>query len=262
MPKFIAISKEIHASKRWKRIGNYSFAAKDNVVPLVLQELPYALMHLPTGFIQLQKKFVPVAILGLHPGQNLFVAPDGRWIGGYIPAAYRGYPFRLAETTDGQRILVIDEDSGFITDTDGEPFFDDDGNPAHSLKGILDFLIQAHANQEPTQHICEVLTEHQLIKPWTINLQDRERERKVEGLYCIDETAMNALPSDAFETLRKAGALSAAYCQLLSMQHIQIVRQLAQAQVHVQTQTATKLSNNQNAESAILNNDIINFDNL
>lgn len=240
MPKFIAISKEIHASKRWKRIGNYSFAAKDTVVPLVLQELPYALMHLPIGFIQQQEKFVPVAILGLHPAQNLFVAPDGRWIGGYIPAAYRGYPFRLAETTDGQRILVIDEDSGFITDNDGEFFFDDDGTPSQALKGILDFLNQAHANQEPTQHICKVLAEHLLIKPWPINLQDREGARKVEGLYCIDEAAMNALPSEGFEALRQAKALSIAYCQLLSMQHIQKLGQLAQALTQSQAHTAVR----------------------
>ena len=248
MPKYIAVSKETHASKRWKRIDNYSFAAKDAVVPLVVQELPRALMYLPIGFIKQEEQFVPVSILGLQPGQNLFIAPDGRWIGGYTPAAYRGYPFQLADTADGQRVLVIDEDSGLVSDSEGEPFFDEEGNPAQALKDVLDFLNQVDANRKLTQHICKLLAEHLLIKPWPINLQDSEGERIVEGLYCIDETALNALPAEAFEALRQAGALPIAYCQLLSMQHIQKLGQLAQVQAQSQAHTAAKLLSNSNGE--------------
>ena len=32
------------------------------------------------GFIEQNGQFVPAAILGLLPGKNLFVAPDGRWV--------------------------------------------------------------------------------------------------------------------------------------------------------------------------------------
>ena len=248
MPRYIAVSKDAHASKRWKRIDNYIFAAKDAVAPLVVQELPRALMHLPIGFIEQKERFVPVAIHGLEPGQNLLVAPDGRWIGGYTPAAYRGYPFQLADTADGQRVLVIDEDSGLVNETEGEPFFDEEGNPAQALKDMLDFLSQVQTNRELTQRICAVLAEHLLIKPWPINVQGNEGERKVEGLYCIDEAAMNALPAEAFEALRHAGALPIVYCQLLSMQHIQKLGQLAQAQAQSQARTAAKLPPNSNEE--------------
>lgn len=262
MPNYIPVSKKSHADKRWRRIANYSFAARDAVAPLVIQELPRALMHLPMGFIKQGEQFAPVAILGLQPGQNLFVTPDGRWIGGYTPAAYRSYPFLLADTDNGQRALVIDQESGLINETEGEPFFDKDGNPSQELKVVLDFLNQVDANRKLTQHICKVLAEHLLIKPWLINVQGSEGERKIEGIYCVDEAAMNALPSESFEALRQAGALPSAYCQLLSMQHIQMLGQLAQAQAREQAQAAARMSSNSNAESALLSNDIISFDNL
>ncbi len=52
MPNYIPVSKETHASKRWKRTASFAFAAKDAVAPLVAQELPSALTHLPMGFIK------------------------------------------------------------------------------------------------------------------------------------------------------------------------------------------------------------------
>lgn len=262
MPNYIPVSKESHAGKRWKRIVNYSFAARDAVAPLVIQELPRALMHLPIGFIKQDEQFVPVAILGLPSGQNLFVTPDGRWIGGYTPAAYRGYPFLLATTSDGQRALILDQESDLINETEGEPFFDEDGTPSQELKGVLDFLNQVDANRIVTQHICKVLAEHLLIKPWPINVQGNEGPRKVEGFYCVDEAAMNALPSETFEALRQVGALPIVYCQLLSMQHIEMLGQLAQTQARAQAKAAAKVSSNSNAESALPNNDIISFENL
>jgi hypothetical protein len=259
MPNYIPVSKETHASKRWKRTASFAFAAKDAVAPLVAQELPSALMHLPMGFIKQEELFIPVAILGLLPGQNLFVAPDGRWLGGYTPAAFRAYPFQLANTEDGQRVLVIDEASGLVSDTEGEPFFDEEGNPAKALKDVLEFLSQVQSNRELTQRICAVLAKHQLIQPWPINVQGDGGERKVEGLFRIDEAAMNALPAEAFGALRQAGALPIAYCQLLSMQHIQMLARLAQAQA----QAIAKRPTNDNGGAELLNSsDMISFDNL
>lgn len=262
MPNFQAVSKTTHADKRWKRYDNYSFAAKDAVVPLVVQELPRALMHLPLGFILQQDVFVPVAVLGLQAGQNFFVTSDGRWIGGYTPAAYRGYPFQLAATPDGQRVLVIDEDSGLVSDTEGESFFDEAGNPAKAVKDVLDFLSQVQNNRALTQRICAVLAEHHLIQPWPITVQGEAGERKVEGLYRIDEVAMNALAPEAFEALRQAGALSTAYCQLLSMQHLQTLGKLAQAYASAQTSAQSALPTTASGEldlEFLNNNGTISF---
>ena len=80
MPNFVAVSRTHHTGQRWQRPSSYRFAAQDAVVPLVAQELPKAAMHIPFGFIATDERFVPVAVQGLEPGRNLFVAPDGRWL--------------------------------------------------------------------------------------------------------------------------------------------------------------------------------------
>lgn len=241
MPNIQAVSRERHAKRRWQRYANYKFTAADALTPLVVQELPKAMLSMPIGFLAAQDAFVPVVIQGLKPGKNLFVALDGRWVAGYVPAAYRGYPFVLANTEDGKQVLCIDEDSGLLADIGGEPFFGEDGQPAKAVSDVLAFLNQIAANRIATQRICALLQQHDLIQPWPIKLQGEEGEQNVEGLYRIDEAKMNQLPAEAFMALRDAGALLLAYCQLLSMQHLPMLGQLVAAHAQADAQAAAPL---------------------
>lgn len=227
MAQLTVISRELHADKRWKRYTSYSFAAGDAVVPLVAQELPRACMHLPIGFVKTDTGFQVVAVQGLKPGANLWVAPDGRWLGGYVPAAYRGYPFVLANTEDGRRVLCVRGDSDLVSDAEGEPFFDETGEAAKPLRDVLSFLEQVSNNNPHTMALCALVAEHGVIQPWEIQIKADDGEQKVQGLYRIDEAALNALPPEAFDALRTGGALPLVYCQLLSMQHLQRLGQLA-----------------------------------
>lgn len=230
MANLQAVSRERHAGKRWQRYTSYFFAAADAVVPLVAQELPKACMAVPLGFIAAGEAIVPVAVQGLQPGKNLWVSSEGRWLAQYIPAHYRGYPFVLANTEDGQQVLCIDEDSGLLSDTEGEAFFDADDKPMKAVQDVLGFLTQIATNREATQRVCQVLQKHQLVQPWPIKIQNDGGEQNIEGLQRIDEAALNSLPADAFTEVRDAGGLLVAYCQLLSMQHLQKLGGLAREQ--------------------------------
>ena len=229
-----------HGNQRWQRYSNYAFAAQDAVCPLVAQELPRALMSLPIGFVATAEGFAPVAVLGLQAGQNLFVAPDGRWLGDYVPATYRGYPFGLANTEDGQQVLCIDEASGLLRDGEGEPFFAEAGNPSKPLADVLDFLTQVASNRQATQRACAMLQAHGLLQPWPIKVLGEKGEQDVTGLFRIDEAALNSLPAVAFMAVRDAGALSLAYCQLLSMQHLVQLGELARAHAQAVQQKAAQ----------------------
>lgn len=235
MPDIQVVSRERYASKCWQRYTSYSFAATDAVAALVVQELPRASMVMPVGFIAVEDGFMPVAVQGLQPGQNLYVATDGRWLGEYVPAAYRAYPFLLANTQDGQQVLCMNEDSGLLMDTEGEAFFNEDGEPSQPVKDVLDFLTQVAGNRQLTQRICAELQKHGLIEPWPLKVHNEVGEQNVEGLHRIDEAALNRLPAEAFEALRQTGALPTIYCQLLSMQHLQKLGQLARAQASLTT---------------------------
>src|SRR3990167_8953984 len=240
MPNYQAISRQRHASQRWQRSSGYAFAAGDAVIPLAAAEMPKAVMSLPLAFIEQAEAFVPVAVLGLQPGSNLFVAPDGRWSGHYIPAAFRSYPFRLAQTEDAQQVLCIDEDSGLVSaGPAGGGFFTEDGQPAQAVLAILNFLNQIEQSRLATVAACAVLQQHQLIRPWPVTLQTDAGEQQITGLFQIDEAALNRLPADALHPLAQAGALLLAYCQLLSMQHLPVLGQLAQARAKAAAAPAT-----------------------
>jgi hypothetical protein len=224
-----ALTPDRYANQCWIRPTQYTFAALDAVAPLVVRELSKALMHLPIGFITQADTFSLVAIQGLQPGQNLCVAPNGRWLVGYIPAVYRSYPFAAARAADGTQVLCFDENSGLLTQSDGEAFYDVDGELTQNVREIVEFFGEVTQNRSATERICAALQRHQLIQPWQIKIQDDAGEHVINGLYQVDEAALNALSPVAFQELRETGALPVAYCQLLSMQHVQRLAELAKA---------------------------------
>ncbi|OGA49744.1 MAG: hypothetical protein A3G25_05395 [Betaproteobacteria bacterium RIFCSPLOWO2_12_FULL_63_13] len=239
MPNIQAITRERHGARRWRRYANYAFAAGGALAFLVMRELPKAVPALPVGFLAVQGgAFMPVAIQGLRPGKNLFVARDGRWLAGYVPAAYRCHPFVLANGEDGKQVLCVDEDSGLLSDTDGERFFAEDGQPSKAVDDVLKILNQIEASRQATQRICAVLQKHDLIQPWPIKFPGAEGEQNIEGLYRVDEAAMNRLPAEPFMELRDAGALALAYCQLLSMQHLSLLGKLVEAHAKADAKAA------------------------
>lgn len=230
MPAIAAISRERHADKSWKRFVSYDFARRLSLAVLVAAEIPKAAMAMPLAFVRQGEGYAPVALMGLEPGKNLLVAPDGRWLGRYVPSALRSYPFSLAKTESKTLILCIDEDSGLMSDgTDGEPFFTTEGEPAVGLSQIMEFLQQIERNRSATAIACAALTEQALIRPWPITLKGETGEHQVEGVFQIDEAMLNQLSDDTFLSLRRAGALPLAYCQLLSMQHLAVLGELASA---------------------------------
>ena len=230
----VPISLSEFGNKRFRRYDSYAFAAKDAIVPLAVRELPRAAMVMPIAFVRANEGFVPVAVQGLAPGTNLFVALDGRWIGRYVPAAYRGYPFLLANTPEGKQVLCFEDASGLLSDVEGEPFFDGD-QPTKAVNDVLSFLNQVAASRQATQRICAILQAHELIQPWPIKLNrepqsgDEAEGRNIEGLFRIDESALNKLDASALHAVQQAGGLPMIYCQLLSMQHLSSLGQLATA---------------------------------
>lgn len=255
MSNYQVISYEAYANKRWQHNNSYQFAASEALVPVLAAELVKASMSLPLAFIQQGTGYQPVALMGLTHGQNLFIAKDGGWMGGYVPAFLRSYPFRLTSTADGQQVLCIDSEYNLLADGDGlagDAFFNADGAPSMAIKHVLDFLSQQEGNQNITAAACAKLQELQLIVPWNITVQRGSGEQKVEGLYKVDEAALNALADEYFVTLRQNGALLMAYCQLLSMQHLSILGQLARARTTPDVQMTNPISPTNNLDLSLL----------
>jgi len=262
---FTPISKSAFGGKRFKRQSSYMFAAKDTVTPLVTKELARVATLMPIAFTRIQDVLVPVALVGLSPGTNLFVTPDGRWIGRYIPLVYRSYPFVLAQGPEDKRILCFDEDSGLLSESEGEPFFQENGEPTQAVNETLEFLSQLAANRQSIQRLCALLDKQALIEPWPIKLKDQEDspERPLDGLYRVNESAFNQLDEKALYLLHRTGAFPLIYCQLISMQHLPVLGEMAAARRRAEQDAALPKNKAGEIDLSFLADDTsISFENL
>lgn len=221
MTQWIAVSRTEHADTYfWPRQG-YGFALKDQVVPILIAELTKLLPHYALGFILQGEAYQPVAITGLGGERNLYLHPDGRWLAGYVPSMLRGHPFRLANADNDHQVLAIEQDS--LTDEpSAQPLFDEEGQLAERVQQTLDFLTQCDKNRQVTVAACQALSKADVIEQWPLQIDRGEGQEplKVQGLYRINEQALNRLSTDTFAGLRSHGALPLAYAQLLSMSQL------------------------------------------
>ena len=127
MANLQAISKPGFLKKSWKHSSDYLFSAKDTICTLGATEIPHAMMGMPLAFVLSDRGYSVVAVLGLQQGRNYFLKSDGQWRGNYIPAAYRAYPFVLAEnlTEKGATALCIYTDDNYLIEGE-DHFFNQD----------------------------------------------------------------------------------------------------------------------------------------
>jgi hypothetical protein len=243
--QFTAISRERFANKKWRRPNGYGHAATDTMAPIVARELGKAALGLPLAFLQQGDRLILAAVLSVTPGRNMLVAPDGRWLGSYIPASIRAYPFALAQhSVSVQATLCIDMASGLVVEGSepGEDFFDREGNPSAATQQMLDVLIGLERSRKVTNAAIAALTDAGVIQPWPIKRKTPEGEKTIAGLNRIDEPALHALVDDAFLKLHKAtSALPIAYAQLISMGQIGLFAQLDRLQAQLRPQTTSSL---------------------
>lgn len=232
MPELVVVAKENLEGKHWETPQNFSFAARDALCPLVLFETNKAAIHLPIAFSKHNDGFLLVAVQGLELGTNFLVDNAGKWIGPYIPAPYRAYPFSFATANDDSEVLCVDLASGLISegDEEGIAFFESNGEPNEKVKGVFQFLSHIAQNRKPTQNLCDLLQSLDLFEPWPIDVNKDGVETKVEGLFRINEIKFNELKADDLIKLRDAGGIPLVYCQLLSMQNLPRIAQQAAPQ--------------------------------
>jgi SapC len=230
MARFVAVSREAHAGNVWRRFANHQFAAKDALTPIVLAEVVHVGSWMPIVFIEEAGRYILMAMMSPMPGHNLFVGPDGEWLGGYVPSSLRSHPFRLVrrQGSSEQMTLYIDEDSGLITGADeaGEPFFAADGKPSQSISAIMEFLGQIEASRTATDLAMASLAAAGVIEQWPLEVQVDGKRGPTKGLHRINEAALNQLGDEAFLKLRRTSALRLAEVQIMSMGQIARFTQL------------------------------------
>ena len=231
MVNIVPISADLHTGKAWRRPTSFDFAATQAVLPVVAAEFAKVAVSIPIAFIEQAGLRLPVAVMSPVSGCNLFIGPAGQWLGTYVPAALRSYPFRLGRLPGAEQVhLCIDEDSGLVAEADGVAveFIDAEGNPTPATKAILEFLVTMERSRTVTEIGVAALFEAGLIQPWQFEVTIDGRTVPAAGLFRVDAAALEALDDATFLKLRRAGALVLAYLQLVSMNQITELERLNQ----------------------------------
>lgn len=239
MSKFVPVSKVEHAAQTWSRPKDYAFAATEALVPIVSLEVATAAVNMPLAFIKHEKMVQLVAVAGPQPGRNLFVGPDGKWLGAYIPGILRSFPFRLARV-EGREDMALCIDDAHLGAGD-DPIYDQSGNLARQVGESVNFLNAYEKSRQQTMFAASALNDAGVLTSWPIKARTPDgKESAFSGLHRVDEIALNGLDEATFLKLRKVGALPIAYAQLLSISRFEVLTRLSEFQARLAKAPAAK----------------------
>lgn len=216
MSDWITLSRQQHAHQRLQRRRGYAFCATHTTAPVALAELGKAVAHYPIAFHYQGGHVAPVALLGTTI--NLYVAPDGRWLGGYVPASLRGYPLRVK--AQGPQQVALEVAEGYLSDTDGEAIFTDEGELTEAINPAFKFLVASEKSRQQAVMAAQALANAQVLVPWPLSVTQPDGSTfTFSSLYQVDEKALHGLDDATFAHL-KGAPLQLAYAQQLAVSQL------------------------------------------
>lgn len=167
--------------------------------------------------------FFPLALLGLQPGENLFLR-EGGWDASYIPLSIRREPFligRQQHVEDGvqktRRVIHIDLDSPRVNRERGEALFLEYGGNSPYLDRVSDMLEAIHQGIEQGEKFVRMLQVHGLLESFTLEITLNNGEsNQLKGFYTINEEQLRGLSAEDLGELHGAGFLEAIYMVMAS----------------------------------------------
>ncbi len=176
-----------------------------------------------------QGRFLPLALLGLEPGQNLFLREDG-WDAHYLPMAIERQPFLIGQDASGEPMLHVDLDHPRVVPS-GEALFLEHGGYTALLERMASLLRALHEGMGTTEGFIALLLQHELLEPFTLDVRlTGGAHVQLTGCYTIAEERLRALPSEALQALAQVGALEPIYMAIASLSHFRdLIGRLEQA---------------------------------
>jgi hypothetical protein len=217
------LSPELHGKLGVKRLDDaFSFAREGHAIPLTVGEFALASVTGPIIFVGDEK--LPIAVMGLNSGENMFLKADGTFEAGvYVPAYIRRYPFVYANDTSAQQmVLCIDRKAKFIVEGGDMPFFEN-GQPSEYTKNCMEFCNNFEIERQRTVSFVQLLKDLDLFESKTANFTPQNADgttgepQKIADYFGISEDKLNKLPTEKFIEIRDNGALAQIYAHLLSL---------------------------------------------
>jgi hypothetical protein len=240
------INLDQHGKMKVRGITSMPEMGRTHAVPLTVDEFTLVQRHYPIVF-SIGGPPVPIALMGLNEGVNVFLDENGRALDQniYIPAYLRRYPFllaRLRPDTD-ELSLCVDPTSGAIGDfAEGEPLFDGD-QPSAATKAILEFCEQFEAAGLRTNAFIEDLVKSDLLMDGEVAIQPEGADQPFvyRGFRMVDEEKIRNLRGDELRKMNQNGMLPLLFAHLFSLSQMRDVfaRQMQQGKAPAQVPQPT-----------------------
>ena len=196
-----------------------------HAVPATVDEFALLQRHYPIVF-SVGENPVPLALMGLNDGVNVFLDENGRTEDAslYIPAYMRRYPFLLArlQQDSDELSLCFDPTSGGVGEFDeGEALFDGD-QPSEATKAILKFCEQFETAGQRTTAFVNELKSSGLLMDGEVAIQPQGAEQPFvyRGFQMVDEEKFRELRGDELRKMNQSGMLPMIFAHLFSLSHV------------------------------------------
>ena len=229
------LSSTAHTNYKTKPMETVKFLQGVHAIPITIDEFVIAQRYYPIVF-SVGDAPVPLALMGLNEGVNVFLDDDGRPLDTnlYIPAYIRRYPFLLARLRpDSDELsLCFDPTADAVGDFDeGQALFEGD-QPSDATKAILQFCEQFEAAGQRTAAFVEEVTKADLLMDGEVAIQPEGFDQPFiyRGFRMVDEDKLRNLRGDELRRLNQSGILPLLYAHLFSLTEIRTVfgRQMQQ----------------------------------
>jgi hypothetical protein len=226
------LSSSVHGSYRSRTSDRAPFLATNHAVPITIDEFVAVQRHFPIVF-SVGENPVPLALMGLNEGVNVFVDAEGKPTGEmYLPAYVRRYPFMLARLQpEAQELsLCFDPTSGLIGDfEDGQALFAD-GKPSETTNSILKFCEEFELSAQRTVAFMTELKDSGMLMDGEVSIQPAGVEQPFiyRGFQMVNEEKVRDLGGDELKRMNANGMLPLILAHLFS---VSLVREVFAKQI-------------------------------
>ena len=215
------LSSSLHSNFKSVTSDKAPYLSNQHVVPLTIDEFAHAQRFFPIVFSTGDNP-VPLGLLGLNEGVNVFVDEEGKpYNPFYVPAYVRRYPFMLARLrpeTD-ELSLCFDPTAESIGEfEEGEPLFEGT-DPSETTKQILGFCENFEQAGMQTGAFMKELADHKLLMDGEVAIQPEGAEQPFvyRGFQMVSEDAVKNLRGDVARKMIQSGMLPLIYAHLFSL---------------------------------------------
>ena len=216
------LSSNVHTGWKSRQANEAPFLVNAHAVPITVDEFVAAQRFCPIIF-STGPNPVPLALMGLNEGINVFVDETGKLIDTnfYVPAYIRRYPFMLARINQNaeELSLCFDPTSGLVGEfEEGNDLFED-GKPSETTSAILKFCEEFEMSAQRTNAFVEELKKSDLLMEGEVSIQPVGAEQPFvyRGFQMVSEDKLRELRGDELRKMNQNGMLALIMAHLFSM---------------------------------------------